>query len=221
MRVYGALFWNLAPLMNVTEPPRVYTGSCWWKPLQKIGTNEQLFLREEESLLNDINDVIENQLHNKIAVLRQHAIRVRTHALLVDRFLYVWNKNKKNEKFQVQDLIDKPEKFHIFKYVQHHANVSKYDLPDPVKYRDFFTEHPLSSFRTLESLCSLFAGCPLEILETAISEDLPNLLNSLNQLIKDDMNNEISAAKAANSTLLNQTAPNNTAPNTTKLEAAR
>ena len=220
MRVYGALFWNLAPLMNVTEPPRVYTGSCWWKPLQKIGTNEQLFLREEESLLNDINDVIENQLHNKIAVLRQHAIRVRTHALLVDRFLYVWNKNKKNE-FQVQDLIDKPEKFHIFKYVQHHANVSKYDLPDPVKYRDFFTEHPLSSFRTLESLCSLFAGCPLEILETAISEDLPNLLNSLNQLIKDDMNNEISAAKAANSTLPNQTAPNNTAPNTTKLEAAR
>lgn len=26
MRVYGALFWGMAPLINVTEPPRVYIG---------------------------------------------------------------------------------------------------------------------------------------------------------------------------------------------------
>ncbi|XP_075254146.1 uncharacterized protein LOC142345735 isoform X3 [Convolutriloba macropyga] len=197
MRVYGTLFWNLAPLMNTTEPPRVYTGSCWWKELQAKGINAELFLSEEQNLLSDMNDIIENQLHNKIAMLRQHAIRVRTHALLVDRFLYMWNKNKQNEKFNVQDLVEKPEKFHIFKYVQHHANVSKYDLPDPSKYKEFFDEHPLTSFRSLESLCSLFAGCPIEIIESAIRVELPNLLNALDVSIKEHQ----SPDKSQNATL--------------------
>ena len=50
MRVYGALFWSLAPLINVTEPPRVYTGSFW--PYEyKSNTNVQLFKQEEVSLL--------------------------------------------------------------------------------------------------------------------------------------------------------------------------
>lgn len=34
MRVYGALYWSLAPLINVTEPPRIYVGSLWDKPYQ-------------------------------------------------------------------------------------------------------------------------------------------------------------------------------------------
>jgi len=50
MRVYGALFWSLAPLINVTEPPRVYTGSFW--PYEyKSNTNSALFKQEEASLL--------------------------------------------------------------------------------------------------------------------------------------------------------------------------
>ena len=81
------------------------------------------------------------------------------------------------------ELIDKPEKFHIFKYVLHHSNpnVSKYDLPSGDKYKELFANHPLGNFRTLESLCSLFAGCPLESLESAISTQLPNLLSSIKE----------------------------------------
>ena len=153
--------------------------------MQAKGINAELFLSEEKNLLNDINDVIENQLHNKIAMLRQHAIKVRTNALLVDRFLYMWNKNQNNEKFNVQEMIEKPEKYHIYKFVQHHANVSKYDMPEPSKYKQLFDEHPLTTFRSLESLCSLFAGCPIEILESAIQSELPTLLNSLDVSIKE------------------------------------
>ena len=47
MRVYGALFWSLAPLINVTEPPRVYAGSFWGKKF-KPNTNTELFLQEEK-----------------------------------------------------------------------------------------------------------------------------------------------------------------------------
>ena len=75
MRVYGALFWNLGPLINVTEPPRVYTGSFWNKAF-KPNTNQELFIQEEISLLQDIHEVIANQVENKIAFLRQHAYRV-------------------------------------------------------------------------------------------------------------------------------------------------
>ncbi|MGH0170350.1 UNVERIFIED_CONTAM: hypothetical protein FKN15_000810 [Acipenser sinensis] len=89
MRVYGALFWSLAPLINVTEPPRVYVSSFW--PLDYAAdTSRELFKKEEISLLEDLNQVIENRLENKIAFIRQHGIRVRIHALLVDRYLQTY-----------------------------------------------------------------------------------------------------------------------------------
>lgn len=46
MRVYGALFWSLAPLINVTEPPRVYVSSFWPQDY-KPDTHRELFLKEE------------------------------------------------------------------------------------------------------------------------------------------------------------------------------
>lgn len=56
MRVYGALFWSMAPLINVTEPPRVYVSSFW--PMDySADTSRDLFMREEISLLEDLNQV--------------------------------------------------------------------------------------------------------------------------------------------------------------------
>nr|KAG5698864.1 hypothetical protein BaRGS_019716 [Batillaria attramentaria] len=54
MRVYGALFWSLAPLVHEVEPPRVYVGSMWSKPYQQ-GTMHSLFQDEELSLLTDMH----------------------------------------------------------------------------------------------------------------------------------------------------------------------
>jgi hypothetical protein len=174
--------------MNSTEHPRVYAASSWSKPFE-TESNEELFLTEEKSLLGDINDVIQKQLHNKIAALSQHAIKVRTHTLVVDRYLHVWTKNKKSDK-ALTELIERPEKFHIFKYVSHQANISKLDMPTGEQYKEFFNEHPLSSFRSAESLCSMFAGCPLESLENALRIELPTLLASLNQQDADPEVNE-------------------------------
>ena len=183
MRVYGALFWNLAPLINVTEPPRVYVGSFWDRPFQD-NTYKELFLSEEKSLLLDLNDVIVNQLHNKIAMVRRRAKAIRIHALLVDEYLKKYTVNRPyaimgNAEDTMRDLVDNPDKFHIFKTVLARSNISKYDLPDPETYKDFFAINAIDSFAPLNKQCGFWSGCLLENIESAISQQLPQLLTSV------------------------------------------
>ncbi|XP_005653093.1 sarcalumenin isoform X4 [Sus scrofa] len=181
MRVYGALFWSLAPLINVTEPPRVYVSSFWpydYKP----DTHRDLFLREEISLLEDLNQVIENRLENKIAFIRQHAIRVRIHALLVDRYLQTYKDKMtffSDGELVFKDIVEDPDKFYIFKTILAKTNVSKFDLPNREAYKDFFGINPISGFKLLSQQCSYMGGCFLEKIERAITQDLPGLLGSL------------------------------------------
>ncbi|XP_038163287.1 sarcalumenin-like [Cyprinodon tularosa] len=181
MRVYGALFWSMAPLVNVTEPPRVYVSSFWPQDYAP-DTSRELFMKEEISLLEDLNQVIENQIENKIAFIRQHAIRVRIHALLVDRYLHTYQDKlgwfgDPHEVFQ--DIVNDPDKFYIFKSILAKTNVSKFDLPDKEAYQDFFGVNPISNFKQLSQLCSWTDGCLLEKIERAISHELPALLSSI------------------------------------------
>nr|XP_045726361.1 sarcalumenin isoform X1 [Mirounga angustirostris] len=181
MRVYGALFWSLAPLINVTEPPRVYVSSFWPQDYRP-DTHWDLFLKEEISLLEDLNQVIENRLENKIAFIRQHAIRVRIHALLVDRYLQTYKDKMtffSDGELVFKDIVEDPDKFYIFKTILAKTNVSKFDLPNREAYKDFFGINPISSFKLLSQQCSYMGGCFLEKIERAITQELPGLLGSL------------------------------------------
>uniref|UniRef100_A0A8C2WDA6 Sarcalumenin n=1 Tax=Cyclopterus lumpus TaxID=8103 RepID=A0A8C2WDA6_CYCLU len=181
MRVYGALFWSMAPLINVTEPPRVYVSSFWPQDYA-ADTSRELFMKEETSLLDDLNQVIENQMENKIAFIRQHGIRVRIHALLVDRYLQTYYDKLGwfNDPYEVfKDIVNDPDKHYIFKSILAKTNVSKFDLPNKEAYQDFFGVNPVSSFKQLSSHCSWTGGCLLEKLERAISYELPALLSSV------------------------------------------
>ncbi|KAM4751359.1 sarcalumenin [Anableps anableps] len=181
MRVYGALFWSMAPLVNVTEPPRVYVSSFWPQDYA-LDTSRELFMKEEISLLEDLNQVVENQIENKIAFIRQHAIRVRIHALLVDHYLQTYYDKlgwfgDPHEVFQ--DVVNDPDKYYIFKSILAKSNVSKFDLPDKEAYQDFFGVNPISNFKQLSQHCSWSDGCLLEKIEKAISTELPALLSSI------------------------------------------
>ena len=182
MRVYGALFWSLAPLINVTEPPRVYVSSFWpydYAP----DTSRELFKREEISLLEDLNQVIENRLENKIAFIRQHGIRVRIHALLVDRYVQTYNDKMSyfsDPELVFKEIVDDPDKFYIFKSILAKTNVSKFDLPNRDAYRDFFGINAITSFKPLTTQCSYMGGCLLAKIEKAITDELPALLSSIN-----------------------------------------
>ena len=92
MRVYGALFWNLSPLINVTEPPRVYIGSFRSVPFSGQNIHHELFLREEISLLQDLYDTAVSVVEMKLALVRQHAIRVLMHAELVSEYISAFSR---------------------------------------------------------------------------------------------------------------------------------
>ncbi|XP_018416681.1 PREDICTED: sarcalumenin [Nanorana parkeri] len=181
MRVYGALFWSLAPLINVTEPPRVYVSSFWPEDYHP-DTHRELFLKEEKSLLEDLTQVIENRLENKIAFIRQHAIRVRIHALLVDRYLQTYKDKMtffSDGELVFKDIIEDPDKFFIFKSILAKTNVSKFDLPNREAYKDFFGVNPITNFKLLNQQCSYMGGCLIEKIERAITRELPDLLSGI------------------------------------------
>ncbi|KAM6972155.1 sarcalumenin [Aplochiton taeniatus] len=183
MRVYGALFWSMAPLIKVTEPPRVYVSSFWPQDYA-ADTSRALFMKEETSLLEDLNQVIENQLENKIAFVRQHGIRVRIHALLVDRYLQTYHErlgwfSDPHEVFR--DVVSDPDKYYIFKSILAKTNISKFDLPDKEAYQDFFGVNPAGGFKQLSQHCSWSGGCLLDKIEKAITVELPALLNSVSK----------------------------------------
>ncbi|XP_026160191.1 sarcalumenin [Mastacembelus armatus] len=183
MRVYGALFWSMAPLINVTEPPRVYVSS-FWPQEYVVDTSLELFMKEEISLLEDLNQVIENQMENKIAFIRQHGIRVRIHALLVDRYLQTYYDKLGwfSDPYEVfQDIVNDPDKYYIFKSILAKTNVSKFDLPNKETYQDFFGVNPVSSFKQLSNHCTWTGGCLLDKLEKAISHELPALLSTVSK----------------------------------------
>ncbi|KAM4612420.1 uncharacterized protein ACJ7VT_012966 [Polymixia lowei] len=183
MRVYGALFWSMAPLINVTEPPRVYVSSFWPQDYAP-DTSRELFMMEEISLLEDLNQVIENQLENKIAFIRQHGIRVRIHALLVDRYLQTYYDKLGwfSDPYEVfHDIVSDPDKYYIFKSILAKTNISKFDLPNKEAYQDFFGVNPMASFKQLSYHCSWSGGCLLEKIEKAISVELPALLSSVSK----------------------------------------
>jgi hypothetical protein len=94
MRVYGALFWNLSPLINVTEPPRVYTGSFHSAKFRGLSSNHLLFHLEEVALLQHLHDVIFNALQNKVALVRQHAIRLLIHAEIISAYLEAFQRER-------------------------------------------------------------------------------------------------------------------------------
>ncbi|KAK7096651.1 sarcalumenin-like [Littorina saxatilis] len=183
MRVYGALFWSLAPLVHEVEPPRVYIGSMWSQPYRP-GTMHSVFRDEEISLLSDMHQIIRYQLEHKIAATRRHAFLVRLHALTVDCYLNAYNNNRGivfGDNSQLwRDIVADPKKYGIFNKLRQHSDISVHDLPTAQMYQDFFYLNNLSNFKSLSEFCSFWSGqCAMDRLVKAINNGLPNLLTDL------------------------------------------
>merc|ERR1712142_252062 len=190
LKIQGNLVWNVSPLMASMEPPTLYAGSFWSRPY-KAGAPKRLLKAQEQSLLKDIKDAIDKRVENRIATARRFAVRVRNHAKMVDCYLAT-AMNKKgifgDKKKIAQDIIDNPSKYPISEGLSTLTNISRYDLPDPDTYRDFFNVHPLFDFETLQSTCTFFKGCPLNKLDIAIAYDLPDILSNYKKKVGQALN---------------------------------
>jgi len=185
LKIQGNLVWNVSPLMASAEPPTLYAGSFWSRPY-KAGAPKRLLKAQEQSLLKDIKEAIDRRVENRIATARRFAVRVRNHAKMVDCYLTTFKNNKGlfgDKKKVAQDIIDNPSKYHIYEGLSTLTNISRYDLPDPDTYKDFFNVHPLFDFETLQSTCTFFKGCPLNKLDIAIAYELPDILSNYKKKI--------------------------------------
>ncbi|GFW58315.1 sarcalumenin [Trichonephila clavipes] len=186
LRVYGSLFWSLSPLINVTEPPQVYVSSFWSQPFNSGSKEYQdMFIKDEKSLLQDIFEVMSNRLQNKAAFLRRHAVLVRNHALIVDSYINALAQHRSffQSGKDLADLIcDMPHKYKIYQKVLAHKDISEKDLLSASDYQEFFSLHSMESFISLSKQCGFISLCLLDAIEKVIYEDIPDLLSEVDSI---------------------------------------
>ncbi|XP_071452950.1 serine-rich adhesin for platelets [Hetaerina americana] len=185
MRVQGTLIWNISPLMSSSEPPVMYSTSLWSLPYE-VGAPTRLLYAQELAFLKDIRTAIDKRVENKIASARRFAVRVRNHAKMVDCYLTTYYNHKSifgNKKKVSDDIIEHPQNYHIYEGLSTLTNISRYDLPDPEVYRDFFKLNALYDFQLLSSTCTYFKGCPINKLDISIAYDLPELVGKYKRAV--------------------------------------
>lgn len=186
MRVQGALIWNISPLMSSAEPPIMYSTSLWSLPYE-AGAPTRLLYAQERAFLRDLRTAIDKRVEHKIASARRFAVRVRNHAKMVDCYLTTYYNHKTffgNKKEISDKIIENPQDYHIYEGLSTLKNISRYDLPDPDVYRDFFRLNPLYDFPLLSSTCTYFRGCPINRLDVAIAYDLPELVGKYKKSVE-------------------------------------
>ncbi|XP_043266932.1 uncharacterized protein [Venturia canescens] len=198
MRVQGALIWNISPLMSSAEPPIMYSTSLWSMPYE-AGAPTRLLYAQERAFLRDLRSAIDKRVEHKIASARRFAVRVRNHAKMVDCYLTTYYNHKTffgNKKEISDKIIENPQDYHIYEGLSTLTNISRYDLPDPDVYRDFFRLNALYEFQPLSSTCTYFRGCPINRLDVAIAYDLPELVGTYKKSVEAAMheNDEKSAS---------------------------
>lgn len=112
-------------------------------------------------------------------------VRVRNHAKMVDCYLTTYYNQKTlfgNKKQTAEKIIASPQDYHIYEGLSTLTNISRYDLPDPEVYRDFFHLNPLYEFKKLSETCTYFRGCPINKLDVAIAYDLPELVGKYKKM---------------------------------------
>ncbi|XP_052837040.1 uncharacterized protein LOC128252896 isoform X2 [Drosophila gunungcola] len=212
LRVQGALIWNISPLMSSAQPPLMYTTSLWTHPYQD-GAPARLLLAQERAFLRDLRTAIDKRIEHKIASARRFAVRVRNHAKMVDCYLNTFNNHKTlfgNKKRIADDIIDHPQNYHIYEGLSTLTNISRYDLPDPEVYRDFFRLNPLYEFKKLRDTCTYFRGCPITKLDLAIAYELPELAGKYKKMSESALATIEAQQRDGDGGVLNQADPKKT-----------
>jgi hypothetical protein len=108
---------------------------------------------------------------------------------MVDCYLTTYYNQKglfSNKKQIADKIIENPQNYNIYEGLSTLTNISRYDLPDPEVYLDFFRLNPLFEFKKLSETCTYFKGCPINKLDIAIAYDLPELVGKYKKLLEEN-----------------------------------
>ncbi|KAE8789054.1 EH domain-containing protein 1-like [Hordeum vulgare] len=169
MRVYGALLWSLGKVLNTPEVMRVYIGSFNDKPIREtaagpLGT--ELFEREQEDLLSDLNDIPKKACDRRINEFVKRARSAKVHAHIVghlkNNMPALMGKAKAQQK--LLETLDEQ-----FAKVQKEMHLPAGDFPGVDEYRDALSAYNFDRFERLRPKM-------VKDVDDMLAYDIPDLL---------------------------------------------
>ncbi|TVU16506.1 hypothetical protein EJB05_40075 [Eragrostis curvula] len=169
MRVYGALLWSLGKVLNTPEVMRVYIGSFNDKPIKETAAGPlgmELFQKEQEDLLSDLNDIPKKACDRRINefVKRARAAKVHAHIIshLKKEMPALMGKSKAQQK--LLDSLDEQ-----FAKVQKELRLPAGDFPNVEDYRQILNAYNFDKFEKLRP--KMVQG-----VDDMLAYDIPELL---------------------------------------------
>jgi len=170
MRVYGALMWSIAKVINVPECPKVYVGSFWDQQL-KHDLYRRLFERELQQLFDDLQDLPKNAATRKLNDFIKRARMAKIHAYIIsslkDSMPKFCGKGRKKKEL----MKDLPT---LFKKIQEEHLVSPSDIPSVTAMQEKLAVHDFSKFPNLKPKL-------IEAVDTMLDTDIADLLSIVGQ----------------------------------------
>ena len=169
MRVYGALMWSLARILQNPEVSRVYVGSFWNQPLQFTG-NMELFEAEQDDLFNELQGLPRFAMVRRLNDLIKRARLVKVHALIINylkKQMPMIGKNSKKE-----ELLKKLDK--VFLAVETENKIPRSDFPDLETMRRNLIKHDFSKFNSYDQKL-------VDKVDKMLTEEIPRLMNMIPQ----------------------------------------
>ena len=167
MRVYGALMWSLARILQNPEVSRIYVGSFWNQPLQYTG-NMELFEMEEEELFDEMQSLPRFAMVRKLNDLIKRAKAVKVHVTILGHLkaqMPVIGKDSKKKEL-IKHLDD------VFKTIQSEYNIPAADFPDTQVMAEALKKQDFTKFPTYDK--SL-----IEKVDKMLSDDLARLMQMI------------------------------------------
>jgi len=167
MRVYGALMWSLARILQNPEVSRIYVGSFWNQPLLYEG-NRELFEMEQDDLFDDLQALPRFAMVRRLNDLIKRAKSAKVNALIVSYLksqMPLMGKEAKKK-----DLIKNLDE--VFSTLQSLHGVPAADFPDVENMRERLKKQDFTKFAAFDK--NLIAK-----VDKMLSDDIPRLMNLL------------------------------------------
>jgi len=167
MRVYGALMWSLARILQNPEVSRIYVGSFWNRPLVYEGSRE-LFEAEQEDLFADLQGLPRFAMVRRLNDLIKRAKAAQVHSLLVSHLrskMPVLGKEGKK-----RDLIKHLDQ--VYATLQSEQGIPPADLPDLDTMREKLRGQDFSKFPQYDRAA-------VAKVDKMLAEDIPRLMGLL------------------------------------------
>ncbi|KAJ6830021.1 EH domain-containing protein 1-like [Iris pallida] len=171
MRVYGALLWSLGKVLNTPEVMRVYIGSFNDKPTNEAAvgpTGKELFEREQDDLLSDLNDIPKKACDRRINEFVKRARAAKIHAYIISHLKKEMPAMMGKAKTQ-QRLIDNLDE--EFAKVQRDFHLPPGDFPNVENFKEVLSGYSIDKFEKLKPKM-------IQAVDDMLAYDIPQLLKN-------------------------------------------